>query len=397
MITKVGSRKASPRSLLFRVIMLLIVVDACLGISVAFYELGLKTDVTFVKSLADIEVGPINPAAWPDLLGTDGQLDEMQVAETLSLTLGTPPNVREYEREAVRIEWLGEEKLSTHKRVKLTYGVRDGEPVPAYLLVPNSGGTRPGPAVLALHQTTDAGKDEVVGIRGNPDFAYGKELVERGYVVLAPDAITAGERISSAGPFNTDSFYTVYPDWSALGKMLQDHQRGIDVLETLATVDPQRIGVIGHSLGGQNALFLAAFDQRVKVVVVNCAYERIETDEGRERWSRTFNFIYTPHLREYVRPGAERRVPWDFQHLLALIEPRPLFQSFGLYDCTWSHPRTPAQIHAALHELYGGVGKGELLHTEFFSGGHGFPVEVRARAYEFLDRFLMTPAVEVEQ
>ncbi len=34
----------------------------------------------------------------------------------------------------------------------------------------------------------------------------------------------------------------------------------------------KRIGVIGHSLGGHNAIFTATFDERLKAVVTSCGF-----------------------------------------------------------------------------------------------------------------------------
>ena len=49
--------------------------------------------------------------------------------------------------------------------------------------------------------------------------------------------------------------------------MLFDAQRGLDVLESLPEVDTNRLGAIGHSLGAKEALYVAAFDPRVKATV----------------------------------------------------------------------------------------------------------------------------------
>ncbi|WP_417649362.1 alpha/beta hydrolase, partial [Enterobacter hormaechei] len=46
-----------------------------------------------------------------------------------------------------------------------------------------------------------------------------------------------------------------------------DLQRVVDYLLTRPDVDPARIGIIGHSLGGKMALYGAAFDPRIKAVV----------------------------------------------------------------------------------------------------------------------------------
>ena len=40
----------------------------------------------------------------------------------------------------------------------------------------------------------------------------------------------------------------------------------------VTVVDPERIGVIGHSLGGHNSLFVATFDERLKAVVTSSGF-----------------------------------------------------------------------------------------------------------------------------
>ena len=46
--------------------------------------------------------------------------------------------------------------------------------------------------------------------------------------------------------------------------------------ELLSYVDAERIGVIGHSLGGHNAMFVAAFDTRLKIVVSSAGWTEFE-------------------------------------------------------------------------------------------------------------------------
>src|SRR5665811_330405 len=54
------------------------------------------------------------------------------------------------------------------------------------------------------------------------------------------------------------------------------HMRCVDLLTERRDVDPERIGVIGHSLGGHNAIFTAAFDERLKVVVTSSGWTQME-------------------------------------------------------------------------------------------------------------------------
>jgi hypothetical protein len=85
-------------------------------------------------------------------------------------------------------------------RQTVEYAVEEAERIKSLLLLPkNTGGTAP--AVIAHHQHAgqfDLGKSEVVGLAGDADQAYGAELAERGYVVIAPDALAFEERNWSA-------------------------------------------------------------------------------------------------------------------------------------------------------------------------------------------------------
>ena len=61
--------------------------------------------------------------------------------------------------------------------------------------------------------------------------------------------------------------------------MLYDAMRAVDVLESLPQVDRNRIGAVGHSLGAKETLYLAAFDERVKVAVASEGRHRISIHE----------------------------------------------------------------------------------------------------------------------
>lgn len=279
---------------------------------------------------------------------------------------------------------LSEERFDTYIRRKVSYKVETGERIASYLLIPINF-PLPRPAVIALHQTVEQGKLEPVGIQGNTDMAYGFELVKLGFVVLAPDTITAGERLEPGQLYyDTTKFDIAHPGLSAMGKMLWDHQRGIDYLQTLVEVDPNRIGVIGHSLGGYNAIFLAAYDERIKATVASCAYTRIQTDPGKERWARSSGFVHFPRLRPYLVPESTLELPWDFHHVLALASPRAVFQSVALNDSGFPNSITVAQVHMQVFPLYQYQNSTEKLTSFFYDGGHGFPGFARTLAYDFL-------------
>ena len=53
-----------------------------------------------------------------------------------------------------------------------------------------------------------------------------------------------------------------------MGKLVFDTMRGIDFLQDRPDVDRERIGVVGYSLGGAVAGWMAALDRRVKMAIV---------------------------------------------------------------------------------------------------------------------------------
>jgi dienelactone hydrolase len=271
-------------------------------------------------------------------------------------------------------------------RNKLHYYVGGEEEVRAYLLVPRELIGR-SPAILAMHQMNDYGKDEVVGLYGNKDYAYGHELAERGYVVLAPDYLSMGERVFPGKErFDTAPFYEIYPDWSMVGKDIEDSMSAIDVLSKLDYVDPNKIGVIGHSHGGSNAILAMAMDERIAVGVSNCGMSVISEEEKCLEWSTEDGYIYFPKLRKYLLAGEE--LPFDLNEVAALIAPRPWLNISAYYDKTLGNQEFLAGVGVQLTQVYKLFG--QQNHFSYFMHGndHSFPKFARALAYGWLDRFL---------
>lgn len=272
----------------------------------------------------------------------------------------------------------------TYTRTKVTYRDEAGKPIPAWLLVPKGRG--PFPAMLAVHPTADGGKDSVIGLAGKPDHAYGRELAARGFVVLAPDSITAGERVMPGErPYTTAGFDKAHPAWSAMGKMLADHRRGIDYLVSLSAVDPARIGVIGHSLGGYNAFFLAAFDIRVRAAVSSCGFTPLGGASRPFAWARASGFVHFPRLAPYLRAGI---TPFDFIEVLALAAPRALFNYSSARDVFFPDAGAVRTGAAQVAEVYRLLGAADRFVFRIGDGPHQFPESVRQEAYGWLARQL---------
>lgn len=289
-------------------------------------------------------------------------------------------------RNTGQLEVTSEEELAKYFRRKVWFSTGNTDRIPAWLLEPK-GVAFPAPAILACHQTNDCGKDEAVGLGGSAHYAYGQELAERGYVVLAPDVLTVGERIYPGfQQWDSVPFYAEYPHWSIIGKNLEDSRAALDVLCGLDFVDPERIGVIGHSLGGHNAIFVAAMDERVHACVSNCGMSVFSEEEERLEWTLEDGYIFLPSLRFYFL--NDRPPPFDLHEVAALIAPRPWLNISAYVDEAYGRQEFLAQTGVLLHQIYELYQRTSAFAWQMHGGNHSFPPYIRAGAYAWLDRWL---------
>ena len=282
----------------------------------------------------------------------------------------------------LEIQVLETEKLPRveRRRINFVSQVVEGKPdrVPAYLLIPNTlGKGQSAPAVLCLHQTTSIGKAEPAGLGGKTDLHYALELARRGYVTLAPD-------YPGFGDYKIDPYAMGYA--SATMKGILNHRRAIDLLQSLPEVDPDRIAVIGHSLGGHNALFVSAFEPRVAAVATSCGFNAFRHYYGGDLkgWSHRG---YMPLIARLYGSDAGR-MPFDFTEVLGILAPRPVFISAPLGDHNFAVAGVRECMEAALpvyQRLFHSPDRLVARHPEV---GHEFPPAVRREAYEFFDRWL---------
>ncbi|MFX0097527.1 MAG: alpha/beta hydrolase family protein [Candidatus Hodarchaeota archaeon] len=288
--------------------------------------------------------------------------------------------------------------LESFNLYKLSYKVEPKLRIFAYLLIPYSENKAKLPGILALHQHNDeykAGKSETIGFVKNPtyteleavppdpehntpkgriQFAYARELCQRGFIVLAPDFIGFEEYRDKDERYEDPRFIRGYEEMlnakyiiygsSLMAKHLHDLYVAISVLSTMKQVDSEKIGVIGHSLGGEMATFLTALDSRIKAGVSSCgtfSFEEFETS-GRMETAE----IVIPNFRTNGK---------DFDFFLDMIPPTPFLATHGNKD-----PLMSSRFYNKDRENF-----------EYFAfeGIHEFPKEVRERAYIFLAKNLL--------
>ncbi len=250
--------------------------------------------------------------------------------------------------------------------------------VSAWLFVPATNPPERRPAILCLHQTVAIGKDEPAGLGKNPNLRYALELAQRGYVTLAPDYPSFGEYA-----YDFDPAKTGYA--SGTMKAIYDNVRALDLLQSLPEVDGGRIGCIGHSLGGHNTMFTAAFDPRIKALVSSCGFTRFHRYYGGKLpgWTSP---RYMPRIAQRYGNDPDR-VPFDFTEIVACFAPRPFLASAPLHDGNFEVSGVKDVI-AAARPIYALYGKPENLQANYPDCEHAFPPAARDVAYNFFDRYL---------
>lgn len=99
--------------------------------------------------------------------------------------------------------------------------------------------------------------------KGVNAFAY--TAAQHGYLAIAVRWFgeSYGESYSEA----VANLAHRHPGSTGLGKWVADARKVCDFIATLPEADSERIGIIGHSLGGKMALYAAALEPRIRAVV----------------------------------------------------------------------------------------------------------------------------------
>ena len=272
-----------------------------------------------------------------------------------------------------------------YRRLYISYQVEADERAHAYLGIP-LGLKGKAPAVVALHGTTAEGTKQTVGINGNPDKAFLDHLCRRGYVVIAPEHFVSGERIPAKGAYDTAAFYEKHPEWTAVGKFNFEHSIAVDVLLTREEVDAANLGVMGHSLGGHGAYYLAAYDDRLKACVRNCGGSFLRHNPQVEAWARDRWYVYLKPIRPLLLKGELPDI--DTHEIIALIAPRAFMDVSALNDGIPLTQRQRALMLLKIADVYELVGKPENFAFFIHGRGHVVPHESRELIYGFLDAHL---------
>lgn len=162
---------------------------------------------------------------------------------------------------------LGEIKRDGYRVEKIVFQTMPGVWMTSNAYVPDGKG--PFPAVLCVHgHWRGAKQDPVVQSR-----CIG--LAKLGFFVLVVDAFGAGERGigKKLGEYHGEMVAaTLIPTGRVLaGIQVYENTRAIDYLQSRPEVNRRRIGVTGASGGGNQTMYIGAWDKRLKAVVPTCS------------------------------------------------------------------------------------------------------------------------------
>ncbi len=315
----------------------------------------------------------------------DWQLRRAEILRGMQQVMGRLPDRSSLPPE---VKVLEEADAGTYVRRLITYQSEPDSSTPAYLCIPKHvlASERKVPAVLCLHPTDNqVGHKVVLGLGGRAGRQYAAELAERGYVTLSPSY-----------PHLAD----YWPNLSRLGyvsgtmKAIWDNIRGLDLLASLPQVDASRgFAAIGHSLGGHNAIFTAAFDERITVLASSCGFDAFPDYYGGAERNWYFGkgwcqIRYMPRMSNYR--GKLRQIPFDFPELLGALAPRPVFVNAPLHDGNFRH-KSVDKCAAAARPVYRLLGAEGNLTVEHPDSEHSFPQPMRQQAYQLIDSVLRPP------
>lgn len=325
---------------------------------------------------------PMQQMNVPDTLES-WQQSRQQIRETLWALMGDVPPPFSPHVKTLRIT---QEDGYTLRRIVFENGL--GAEVPGILLIPD-GLKDPAPAVLYQHfhgGKYPIGKDGLfLAEDATPD---GNTLVAQGYVVLAIDAYAFGER-QSQGPARTletgrETEHSLFKQFLWEGKTLwgmivHDDLLALAYLRSLPQVDPARIGTTGMSMGASRAIWVAALDDAVKVVIPIAQMTRYAD------FAASGNFFY--HSFYYYLPGVLRS-GLDMEHLVSLAAPRPQIILIGDAD-----PLSPAvgveKILDYTCQVYALYGQSNHLLVDNYPGvGHQYTPTMRQAMLDGFRAFL---------
>lgn len=248
------------------------------------------------------------------------------------------------------------------------------ERVPAYIARPLESKGRL-PLVLVNHShggMYEIGKSEMI----EPTHylqspSYAKTLTDMGYIAACIDMWGFGERSGrKESEMVKEMLWKGQVVW---GMMLNDNMRFLDFLLARSDIDAERVATIGMSMGAMQSWWLAALDQRIKIVVDMGGQVDAETLVANRLLDKHGFYSYVPSLLKYFQTA-------DIQKR---IIPRKRLTLNGSYDLNC--PLVGIQkLDETLSKAYQDAGVPDHWQSQLFGCGHKETAEMRWQWQQFL-------------
>ena len=202
------------------------------------------------------------------------------------------------------------------------------------------------------------------------------DLVKRGYIAATAHAYHltyVPENKSDLMDFTRwkvagEALNKAHPEWSGVGKLIYDTKLMIDLLYSDPRVDGDKIGIMGHSLGGKMAYYTGCLDDRIKVIVASdfgLLWEQTNW-EAVWYWGDKLDILKSKNMNNI--------------DLLSFVAPKPFCLLAGLYDNDLSRE--------TLYSLDGYKENQSNLFVVNHATGHRPPKYAKDAGYGFIDYHL---------
>lgn len=279
------------------------------------------------------------------------------------------------------VTYLDKERRGKIVQHRVRFSMTPNHTTEGYLLVPPGEG--PLPAVITVYYEPET----AIGRKGeNRDFALA--LARRGYVTLS-----MGTGASIYYPTKADA------ELQPLSALAYAAANAYHVVTTRDEVDPNRVGIVGHSYGGKWAMFASCLYDKFACAAWSDPGIVFDETRGNVNYWEPWYLGYDPGEKRPAgipddgrpRTGAYKRMieqGWDLHELHSLMAPRPFLVSGGAED---PPKRWKALNHTvAVNKLLGYQNRVAMTNRP----RHSPTPESNERMYQFFDYFLKQQAMD---
>lgn len=209
----------------------------------------------------------------------------------------------------------------------------------------------------------------------------GMWFARHGYVCLVLDTLQLGEiGAIHHGTYREGRWWWHSRGYTPAGVECWNGIRGIDYLQSLPEVDPERIAVTGISGGGAASFWIAAADERVKVAVPVSGMADLACYVPNRVINGHCDCMFLYNTFE-----------WPWTRIAGLVAPRPLLFANSDHDTIFPMDANERVINR-LKLLYCLFGASDSVNCVVSTGPHAYRKDLRQASYRFINTYLKNDA-----